>query len=133
MRHYLTLITAFVLMACGSETTVEVPEPTLSDIQAKVFTPSCAISGCHNANAEGGLDLRAGQSYANLVSVPAQKSKEDLLRVKPGDANNSFLIRKLVRPAGGEGTLMPQGRPEGLDAEVIEAIKTWINNGAQNN
>lgn len=134
MRHLVVLAFVFGISACGTDSVVvEVPAPTLSDIQAKVFTPTCALSGCHDASAEGGLDLRAGQSYANLVSVPAEKSNDDLLRVKPGDAENSFLIRKMVRPAGGEGTIMPQGTPDGLDAEVVEAIKTWINNGAENN
>ena len=46
--------------------------PTLSSIQAHVFTPTCSVSPCHNASDRAGnLNLAEGQSYAELVGIKA--------------------------------------------------------------
>ena len=51
-----------------TQTTVQ---PKLSSIQAAIFTPSCAVSGCHDATTQSGnLVLTASVAYANLVGVP---------------------------------------------------------------
>jgi hypothetical protein len=65
---------ALLVCACNSipnptQTTIE---PKLSSIQAAVFTPSCAVSGCHDATTQSGnLVLTAAATYAALVNVPA--------------------------------------------------------------
>jgi uncharacterized protein (TIGR03118 family) len=108
---------------------------TLSQIQASVFTPKC--SGCHNgSNPPGGAlpgsqDLRAGSSFASLVSV-ASLEQSSLLRVKPGDPANSYLIQKLEGAATITGQRMPLGGPF-LDQATIDQIKSWITSGAPNN
>ena len=44
------------------------PALTFSQIQAQIFTPNCAKSGCHVPGvAAGGMVLAAGQSYAQSV------------------------------------------------------------------
>ncbi len=43
-----------------------------------------------------GLDLRAGASYSDLVSVSAQS--EPILRVIPGNPDGSYLVMKLEGP-----------------------------------
>ena len=108
---------------------------TLSQIQASVFTPKC--SGCHDGSvAPGGTlpgsqDLRAGSSFASLVNV-ASLEQPALMRVKPGDAANSYLIRKLQGAAGITGARMPFGGPY-LDQATIDQITSWIASGAPNN
>lgn len=97
-----------------------------SDIQEKVFTPTCATSGCHNGVQEP--DLREGMSYDNLVGVKAI-GNPSMNRVEPGDSGNSYLIKKLL---GDDTALMPQGGPP-LESEVIDSIRTWIDNGAEKN
>src|SRR5215467_13320092 len=58
---------------------------TFSSIQANVFTPNCAISGCHSgAAAPHGLRLDEGRSYALLVGVPSAEVPP-LMRVNPGN------------------------------------------------
>jgi uncharacterized protein (TIGR03118 family) len=108
---------------------------TLSLIQAQVFTPKC--TGCHDgSNAPGGalpgsMNLTAGNSFANLVNVASQE-KLGLMRVKPGDSTNSYVIHKLEGAAGISGSRMPLGGPF-LDQATIDSIKSWIASGAPNN
>ena len=108
---------------------------TLAQLQASVFTPKC--SGCHNGSnppngaLPGSQNLTAGNSFAALVNVASQE-KPALLRVKPGDPANSYLIQKLEGAATISGQRMPLGGPF-LDQATIDQLKSWITNGALNN
>jgi hypothetical protein len=77
------------------------------------------------------MNLKAGNSFANLVNVPSQE-QPTLMRVKPGDPDNSYLIRKLEGAASITGSRMPFGGPF-LDQATIDQIRSWIAAGAQNN
>src|SRR3979409_1364577 len=62
-------------------------------IQANVFTPIC--SKCHiGGSAPEGLQLDAAHSYNLLVGVPSNE-QPSLLRVNPGDPNDSYMVRKI--------------------------------------
>lgn len=105
-------------------------QPTLASIQSNVFAPIC--SACHTgpsaANLPSGMDLSsAAASFANLVSV-ASLEQPLILRVAPGDADNSYLVHKLEGTAT-VGARMPQGGPF-LDQPTIDAIRAWIDQGA---
>ena len=106
----------------------------LTQIQASVFTPICAA--CHDGTvaASGALphsqNLTAGNSFTALVNV-ASHEVPTLMRVKPGDAANSYIIQKLEGSAAG-GVRMPLGGPY-LDQATIDQIKSWIASGAPNN
>lgn len=103
-------------------------EPTLPEIQANVFTPSCALSFCHGASLQMNLDLREGASYANLVNVPSLESPEHM-RVLPFDPNSSYIICKLENCPWIVGNQMPLiGGP--LDPSYIAVIRQWITLGA---
>ena len=108
---------------------------SLAQIQALVFTPIC--SGCHNGSnpptgaLPGSQNLTAGNSFANVVNVPSIEAPA-LLRVKPNDPANSYLIQKLEGTAGIQGSRMPLGGPF-LDQATIDLVKTWIASGAPNN
>lgn len=96
-------------------------------IQDNVFTPIC--TKCHvGAGAPQGLQLDADHSYALLVSVPSNE-QPDVLRVKPGDPDSSYIIRKLQGAAGITGEQMPLGGPY-LPQATIDVIKQWIAAGA---
>jgi len=109
--------------------------PSLATIQAQVFTPRCAV--CHdgsnppNGALPGSMNLTAGNSFASLANV-ASKEQPAVLRVKPGEPANSYLIRKLEGAAGIDGSRMPLGGPF-LDQATIDQVKAWIAAGAQNN
>lgn len=100
---------------------------SFSSIQSHVFTPMC--TACHSGSAAPrGLRLDAANSYAMLVDVPSG-GVPSLMRVKPGDATNSYLVHKLEGHAA-VGARMPLGGPY-LDANAMAIIRQWINNGAQ--
>lgn len=98
-------------------------------IQDNVFTPIC--SKCHiGASAPEGLQLDAAHSYNLLVDVPSVE-EPSLLRVKPGDPDDSYMVHKIEGLAGIEGGQMPLGETP-LPQATIDAIRQWITNGAPN-
>ncbi|MCZ6855690.1 MAG: CHRD domain-containing protein [Gammaproteobacteria bacterium] len=101
-------------------------EVTFAETQIQIFTPNCAVSGCHSGpGAPLGLDLSEGLAYGNLVGV-ASGQNPNINRVEPGDADNSYLVQKLE---GNAGTQMPLNRPP-LPSAQIQMVRDWINAGA---
>ena len=108
------------------------PSTSLSSIQGSIFSPTCAVAGCHSSgSASGGLVLASGQAFSNLVNVPST-GVPSLDRVEPGDPERSYLIKKLRGDADISGSRMPQGGPP-LSSNQIDSIIQWIENGASNN
>ena len=105
-------------------------QPTLQSIQANIFGPICAQPGCHvGANAQQGLMLdTADNSFQDLVGI-ASTEIPSLLRVDPGNPDDSYLVQKIEGRSTIVGAQMPLNQP-GLSAEQIDAIRTWIANGA---
>jgi hypothetical protein len=98
-------------------------------IQNNVFTPIC--SKCHiGASAPEGLQLDAAHSYNLLVGVPSNE-QPTLLRVKPSDPDNSYMVHKIEGLPGITGGQMPLGETP-LPQATIGAIRQWITNGAPN-
>jgi hypothetical protein len=106
-------------------------EPLTADfasIQDNVLTPIC--SRCHiGPGAPEGLQLDADHSYQLLVGVPSVE-QPDVLRVAPGDPDNSYLVRKIEGESGISGGQMPLGEAP-LPQATIAAIRQWITDGAQ--
>ncbi|MER3525359.1 MAG: hypothetical protein C4326_15280 [Ignavibacteria bacterium] len=95
------------------------------DIQP-IFDRSC--TECHGGSA--GLFLDEGESYANLVNVPATKGCTSERRVEPGKPAASVLFKRLTGTTC--GTQMPKKAPP-LPPEEIALIEQWILAGAPNN
>ena len=109
---------------------VSATEPTLTSIQATVFTPRCA--GCHTGATPGmlpgGMDLSSeSASHASLVGV-ASVEVPSLSRVAAGDADNSYVVHKLEGTQT-VGVRMPAAGPP-LAQTTIDAIRQWITDGA---
>ena len=101
-------------------------DPVFSEIQEAVFTPIC--TACHaGPAAPQGLQLDEDNSYAMLVDVPSTEVPS-ILRVAPGDPDNSYLIQKLEGTAS-VGDRMPLNQPP-LDQADIDVIRQWITDGA---
>ena len=112
--------------------------PTFSSIQRDIFEaadssgrPSC--SSCHNPNGGAfrsvGLDMSTAGSYDALVGVAARQ-RPGLLRVAPGDPDNSYLIHKLDGRTDITGVRMPQRGPYLTEGQVA-IIRRWIELGAR--
>jgi Planctomycete cytochrome C len=122
----------FFLAGCSDQgESLEVTGPPLipgpvsfaSDIQP-IFSSNCV--GCHGDGGNGGLDLRPGMSYGNLVSVAAEGGSGN--RVEPGEAAASFLYQRLADTTGAG---MPPSGP--LPLSTREMVAEWINDGANDN
>lgn len=102
--------------------------PTLTSIQTHIFTPSCT-SGCHEVGGIGPMPLdTTSASYLSLVDVVSLELPP-LLRVKPGDPDQSYLVWKIEGRDTIVGGQMPLfGTP--LSQEEIDAIIEWIERGA---
>lgn len=130
------LLPALLLASCmggdGSGLPPRLPPgaigPNFTEIQTSIIEPNCATTGCHlGAAAPQGLRLDSANSYGMLVSVPSTESSS-VLRVAPGDPDNSYLIQKLEGTAS-VGAQMPLGAPP-LEQASIDVIRQWISDGA---
>ncbi len=98
--------------------------PTWQSIQDNIFTPRC--SWCHP---QMGLDLSEAASYDLLVNVPSTE-QPSVMRVLPGDPDNSYIIWKLEGDARITGVRMPADEKY-LTQEQVDVIRQWITDGAQ--
>ena len=103
---------------------------TFTRVQNEIFTPSCAVAGCHDTiGQQSQLVLSAGRAYANTVGVPSVEMPA-LPRVAPNDPTGSYLYRKITG-AGITGERMPLGSPPLPDAQ-LQLVRNWIRRGAPN-
>jgi uncharacterized protein (TIGR03118 family) len=109
---------------------------TLTQLQTQIFTPICSV--CHTGigtTLPGVQNLTAGHTFANIVGVTSME-QPSLLRIKPNDPANSYLIQKIEGAAGITGARMPFGCPTTqpcLDQATIDQVKAWVSQGALNN
>jgi uncharacterized protein (TIGR03118 family) len=109
---------------------------TLTQLQTQIFTPICSV--CHTGigtTLPGVQNLTPGHTFANIVGV-ASMEQPGVLRIKPNDPTNSYLIQKIEGAAGITGARMPFGCPTTqpcLDQATIDQVKAWVSQGALNN
>jgi hypothetical protein len=102
-------------------------------IQELIFErKGCTAAACHGAAKVGGLDLRAGTSWENLVDAKSANSSN--FRVQPGTAAESYLYQKLAaatEPGSVKisGSPMPVGTAP-LTRDELAAVQLWIKKGA---
>lgn len=102
-------------------------------VQRGIFeNRGCTEAICHGAAREGGLDLRSGASYHNLIDVDAQ-TVPGIKRVVPGDKDASLLWLNLAAATLPQHYTAPL-RPMPLllppiTAEELEALRLWIESG----
>mgnify|MGYP006120081069 CR=1 FL=1 len=96
----------------------------IDDIQSAIFTPSCAVSGCHNGSIAP--NLSAGMAYARIVDVASGNFGLDY--IEPGDPDDSYLVRK-VDTGTISGGKMPPGAAS-LSQANIALLRDWVTDGA---
>jgi hypothetical protein len=105
--------------------------PTLTQLKSSAFT---VCGGCHTGGGTSlpaSMDLTPANIYASIVGVTSVE-KPALMRIKPGDPDNSYVVLKLEGAAGISGARMPFGGPY-LDQATIDQVRAWVTAGAQNN
>lgn len=134
-------------MGTGGDLSISMAVPTNFDtINSEILQPTCTFSVCHSAmgaasanNLDFTTNMATGSdAYNSLVNQPAQNKKAmamGILRVKPCDADNSFLVTKIELKTDPDkdtdiGHHMPDVESEFLSPAQIQAIKDWINRGA---
>jgi len=136
-------IATLTLAACGTDSATVVPsgqkcdaDSTFAQVQLQIFeAKGCTASACHGETANGGLDLRPEQAYANLVNVEA--SSGDYVRVFPAEQDLSLLYQKVAAktedfelgPLGISGGAMPTGDAV-LSEDDLGLLRAWIRGGA---
>jgi hypothetical protein len=115
-------------------------EPSFSSIQREIFstTDSSGRLACVTCHAPGGTGALAtglvltdvATSYANLVGRPSRLRPGATL-VIPGDADNSYLVRKLEGGPNISGLRMPFTPPYLVNGQMV-VIRRWIAEGAAN-
>jgi hypothetical protein len=138
-------LAAMTLAACDeSLSTIAGPtpnlEPRFSNIQQFIFEASdpSGRAGCTQCHTDAGgrtpptgMNLRHETAYATLVNVPSTE-KPGLMRVQPGDPENSYLVHKLEGRSDIVGQRMPRTSGPFLTEGQIRIIRRWIERGAPN-
>ncbi len=114
--------------------------PTFTSIQREIFekTDLAGRNACVSCHTNVGrtpaanLNLNGDAAYAALVNVPSIQRPE-LMRVAPGDPENSYLIHKMEGRPGIQGTQMPRNGPPFMTSGQILVVKRWIELGAPRN
>lgn len=128
MRRVVSILLAGVVATGVASAFAESPGWSLASVQP-IFDKECVK--CHGPEKQKAkLDLSPGLAYKSLVNTP---SKEDptLMRVRPGDPDQSYLWLKLEHKTS-EGDGMPKGffGSRRLSQKDLDAIKAWIASGA---
>ena len=131
------IVGCLLVTGCGDEKrlpTEPVTEPpmdaTFTRVQNEVFTPKCALSGCHlgpASVAQEGMVLAQGSAYDNIVMVRSNQNSS-LFRVAPGDPANSYLVRKITPFTDIVGDHMPQ--TGSITDTQRQLVTQWVARGA---
>ena len=111
----------------GCSDICEIEPPTLADVQAMVFTPTC--TACHFVGGPAPFSLENElNSYNNLVNRPS--FRPPWLRVEPFNSEDSYLVHKVEERPGIIGQRMPPPPVPPLSQAQIDLIRGWIDAGA---
>lgn len=138
VKSNLTIMSLLLLAGCSGgseEATAPVEEMATPSLFAEKVAPTlqaqCAT--CHLTGQEqGNISLVPAKAIENLVGVPSQEAS-DILRVKAGDPDASYLVMKIEGTHldhGGNGVRMPFGAAPLTDQQIAD-IRQWIAEGAK--
>lgn len=128
-----------LLIGCGDKAadtgadTLENPyadtPATFTEVDEELLKKSCAFSSCHGT-AAGNFLIEDDGNYERLINVPSVFTDEIL--VIPGDADSSYLFKKVIGAEGIEGDIMaPSGA--GISELQEQMLRSWIEDGAPDN
>ena len=94
-------------------------------IQTEIFNTTCVQCHGGNGHAAAGLELLAGNSFANLISVPSRKMP-GIDRVKPRESAESELFLILDTDVSADWNY--DHSVEVVRQEKLDLIRNWIDN-----
>jgi hypothetical protein len=109
--------------------------PTLSNVAAAVFQPSCMFSACHgSAGQAAGLDLQSPTLLTELLDHQVVGNPGASL-IEPGDPDSSWLYQVMANcePQADGGSVvshMPRNAPFLLNDDAVALVREWIAGGA---
>ena len=118
------------------------PDPNWSSIYEKLIVPRCVI--CHDAPSADPAGLRVLDfggtqqgAYASMFGVQASTGSDALCGgmgtlIAANDADSSILFQKMARTQTCGEQMPPPGRGI-VPSATLDAVRTWINNGAMDN
>lgn len=149
MKRYISILAALLVIALSckketadgenpfanqdpSDTTItKLDLTTIEGLHQNVFAVKCANPTCHDGSFEP--DFRTVQStYSSLVYHPVTKNDDQnsfKYRVYPGKAEESWIVHRVTTNDEVLGRMPLYAKP--LSQQEIDALKTWINNGAK--
>jgi hypothetical protein len=115
-------------------------EPTFASVQRDIFetTDAAGRTSCVTCHTNAGrtpagqMNLVHDAAYAQIVNT-ASSEQPGVPRVKPGDPDGSYLIRKVEGHQGITGLRMPFNGPPFLTDGQILILRRWIEIGAPRN
>ncbi|MEL6252800.1 MAG: hypothetical protein AAFR87_12370 [Bacteroidota bacterium] len=130
---YFLLISLF---ACESETPGSdymPPDGSFGLVYSKIFTPSCALSGCHNGEARE-PSLTGEDTYNNIFGkTPVNQNAANAMLeyIMASSPDSSFLYQKIAYDSSQFqfGSAMPLGGIS-LTADQVTFVRQWIVAGA---
>lgn len=91
----------------------------------KIFAENCALAGCHTGTSPlMNLKLTKDEFLQRTVNQPSLE-KPGMMRVKPGEPENSYLVKKITGASDIVGQRMPFGR-DPLTDDQVATIVGWI-------
>jgi hypothetical protein len=102
-------------------------QPTLANVYATIFEPTCAAAGCHN-NGANGVDFSTLDGLRDQLLANSPTAGFPL--VTPNSPDDSYLWHKINNTQGDVGGFGGRMPVLGLPDEDIAFIEAWINAGA---
>lgn len=106
--------------------------PTFYAVYYEILRPTCGIPFCHLT--PGYFTVATPElAYQTLVNAPATSDacrSTGLMRVAPGQPDQSLLYLKITNPPCGKQMPLSFGTSTPLDPRKIEQIREWILRGA---
>jgi hypothetical protein len=100
--------------------------PPLPFVKDKIDRICSSVDGCHG-ECQGMMCLHANAEFDAMINVVSYEMPP-MLRVKPGDPDNSYVYRKLACEGGIDGACMPY--MQAFNPDIPRVFREWIEAGA---
>jgi hypothetical protein len=101
--------------------------PLLLQVKDRIDRICANADGCHGGGTAGMMVLVPGHEFETMIDVVSFEMPP-MLRVAPGDPENSYVYKKLACEGGIVLSCMPLGF--GLDPNTVRIFHDWIEAGA---